>query len=87
MTLTIDLPQEITFNEGDNFTVYVEGVVRDGKLVVERMRTHFEKPISAEERAKAIEGFLSRRTGPPCTLTDKQIDDLRWEAIKEKHGL
>ncbi len=87
MTATIELPTELKISEGELFSF--EGVSEDGKLVVKKLSVHPapSHPNSIGERAEAARKFLAKWSGSLPPLTDKECDDIRWEALKEKHGL
>ena len=46
--------------------------------------------ISAQDtaRAQALKKWLARCAAqPPSSLTDEELDDLRWQGLKEKFSL
>jgi hypothetical protein len=89
-TAILDLPTDVQLREGETFSWQIEGVARGGKLVVQ----HFSKrevPVSGPplDRRAAVNAFLEKwsgaLSGELSEATDQQLDDARWEYLKEKH--
>lgn len=89
-TAILDLPTEVQLHEGETFSWQIDGVARGGKLVVQ----HFSKrdapvPAPASDRQAAVNAFLEKwsgaLSGELSNATDEELDDIRWEYLKQKH--
>ncbi len=89
MTATLELPKDISLSEGERISLSIEAEAHDGKIIVRTVRVNPppEPEISTEERAAAVERFLKNWSGALGSYSDQEVDDIRWAAMKEKHGL
>lgn len=89
MTATLELPNDLTLNEGERISLFLEAEAHDGKIVLRNVRVipPVELEVSVEDRTAAVQRFLKNWSGALGTYSDEEVDDIRWDAIKEKHGL
>lgn len=55
---------------------------------VEKKSLHSGPPPPGPDRQAAVDHFLAKWSGAfGKSFTDDELDELRWQAVKEKHGL
>ena len=89
MTTThLDLPRAIDAKAGDHFQIVLDCVAAEDGLVVEEMAVRNASPDSRSkpDKAAAVAAYLKRWGGALAPLTNEEVDDLRYEAIMEKHS-
>ena len=86
MTITAALPPGVEFPEK---TLLTARVWRTGDTIQITAETPPSPGKSADHaRSVALEAWLSRCAAQPAShLTDEDLDDLRWQYLKEKHQL
>lgn len=86
----LDLPSEVQLREGESFSWQIEGVAHDGKLIVKKLSQIVPTlPDVVPDSKAAVERFLqltaSINPGKLTGATDEELDEMRWEYLKEKH--
>ncbi len=86
----LDLPTEVQLREGESFSWQIEGVAHDGKLIVKKLSQIVPTfPEVIPDSNAVVEQFLkfsaSINPGKLTGVTVAELDEMRWEDLKEKH--
>jgi len=85
LTDTLKLPTALDLAVGDTVSLELSGVVaNDGQILIKKM---IRRSPDKSDRQQAVDHFIQKWTGavtPSASLQD--LDDLRWEAMKEKYS-
>jgi hypothetical protein len=86
-TAILELPADMPLQDGETFSWQIEGVALGGKLVVKKLSQQgIEAAVkSPADRQKAVDAYLDKWSGALSGMTDQEVEDARWEYLKEKH--
>ncbi len=84
-TAVLELPQDLDLAEGEPFAFEISGFAKHGHLIVEKL---LRKPTQRQDRQQAVDQFIAKWTGAfESSGKEQNLDELRWQALKEKHCL
>ena len=86
-TAILELPQDFDLQEGESFAMEIEGVAHLGRLVVQKVNVR-QAPKSKGESVADFLSFcqaLAKERNLSPAPTDEQIDEIRWQHLKDKH--
>ena len=82
--IVVQIPDSITLSEGQSVSWEMEGTVRNGVIVVEKIA--IDTPVStAPNRELAVRKFQARWSGALESLSSADEDEARWEYLREKY--
>lgn len=87
-TTQLQLPRPIDAQKGDHVRIVLDCVAGDESLVVEEMhvRNALADTTTNTDKSAAAATYVRKWGGALAPLTDKEVDDLLYDAIMEKHS-